>query len=248
MDADPNQIDAVKTSVRVVNALADRESCGVTELGNELGLPKSTVYTHLSTLVDQDLVIKSGDQYRLSLRYLEIGGQVRSRTIFDQAKEAVNAVADDLNELVNLMIEEDGIGVYLYSVQGDEAIDLRTTPGRHKPLNTTALGKAIMSQMGRDRVEEIIERHGLPAVTERTITDRDELLDQLDVIRERGYARDKEENLRGVSCIAVPIVVDQNVYGALSVSATVSQMESPEPVYERLRNAANRIEVTVEYG
>jgi DNA-binding IclR family transcriptional regulator len=247
MGSEPNRVNAVKTNIRVVNALAENGPSGVTELANDLEMAKSTVHVHLSTLVDEGLVINDGPRYRLSLQYLKIGGLVRSETIYDHAKAAVDSVADDLNELVNLMIEENGVGVYLYSVQGDEAVDLRTTPGRRKLLNTTALGKAILSQMDKDRIEEIIDQHGLGAETEKTITDREKLLERLETIRERGYAYDDEENLRGVSCVAVPIVVEQGVLGALSVSAPVSRMQPVDQIYKRLQNAANLIEVSVAY-
>ncbi|MEF8852431.1 MAG: IclR family transcriptional regulator [Haloarculaceae archaeon] len=248
MERESKQVDAVKTSARVIDALADRGASGVTELADALETPKSTVHVHLSTLVEQGLVLNEGGTYRLSLRFLEIGGRVRSHTIFDQAKREVDAVADDLNELVNLMVEEDGMGVYIYSVRGNDAVDLDTTPGRHCPLNTTALGKAIMAHMQEERVHEIVDRYGLPARTEHTITDREELLDRLETIRERGYAYDDEENLRGVSCVAVPVVVERGVLGALSVSGPVSRMKSTDRIRERLQDAANVIEVNVEYN
>jgi DNA-binding IclR family transcriptional regulator len=248
MGTESKQVEAVKTSGRVVDVLADRGPSGVTELATALEMPKSTVHVHLSTLVDQGFVLKEGSTYRLSLRFLDIGGQARSQTIFDQAKDEVDAVAADLDELVNLMVEENGLGVYLYSVRGNEAVDLDTTPGRHVHLNTTALGKAILAHMDEHRVHEILDRRGLPARTDRTITDRDELFEQLATIRERGYAYDDEENLRGVSCVAMPIVVEHGVLGALSVSAPVSRMKSTERVRERLRDATNLIEVNVEYN
>lgn len=248
MEQQSKQVDAVKTSGRVINALVDRGSSGVTELADALEMPKSTVHVHLSTLVDQGFVINEGGTYRPSLRFLEVGGKVRSDTILDQAKREVDAVADDLNELVNLMVEEDGMGVYIYSVRGNDAADLDTTPGRHCPLNTTALGKAIMAHMEEKRIHEIIDRHGLPARTERTITDREKLLERLETIHERGYAFDDEENLRGVSCVAVPIVVERGVLGALSVSGPVSRMKSTDQLRERLQDAANVIEVNVEYN
>jgi DNA-binding IclR family transcriptional regulator len=248
MERESKQVEAVKTSGRVIHALADRGPSGVTELADALEMPKSTVHVHLSTLVEQDLVLNEGGTYRLSLRFLEIGGKVRSYTIFDQAKREVDAVADDLDELVNLMVEEDGMGVYIYSVRGNDAVDLDTTPGRHYPLNTTALGKAIMAYMNEERVHEVVDRYGLPGRTERTITDRADLFDRLETIRERGYAYDDEENLRGVSCVAVPIVVERGVLGALSVSGPVSRMRSTDRICERLQDAANVIEVSVEYN
>jgi len=250
MATQPDQVDSVRTSVRIIDALDERGPSGLTDLADRLEIPKSTAYVHLSTLVDQGLVIKDEGNYRLSLRFLEIGASARAQTLFGEAKDEVEGVADDTGQLVNLMIEEDGLGVYIYSVRGPDAVDLDTTPGRHFPLNTTALGKAILAYMDDDRVEEIIDQHGLPARTDRTVTDHGELLDQLESIRERGYARDDEENLRGISCVAVPIRVERGVVGALSVSAPANRMDDRE-FFERvctsLRDATNVIEVSIEY-
>lgn len=251
MPTETDQVEAVRTSLRIVDALDERGASGLTELADSLDMPKSTVYVHLSTLVDRGFVIKDDDRYRLSLRFLELGASVRAGTLYEQAKGEVDAVAEDLGQLVNLMTEEDGLGVYVYSVRGPDAVDLDTTPGRHFPLNTTALGKAMLAQMTDERIDEIVDQHGLPARTDRTVTDREELLAQLETIRDRGYALDNEENLRGIACVAVPILVERGVIGALSASAPANRMDDPDffdRVCTRLRDATNVIEVNIEYS
>jgi DNA-binding IclR family transcriptional regulator len=120
------------------------------------------------------------------------------------------------------------------------------------PLQTTALGKTILANRPADEVDEIIERHGLPAVTERTITDRDELDECLATVRERGYAYDDEERIEGMRCVAAPVTDSTGrAVAAVSVSGPKSRMRG-ESFEETIPNAvlqtANVIEVNLTYA
>jgi len=68
------------------------------------------------------------------------------------------------------------------------------------------VGKAILAQLSRDRVMEIVERHGLLKRTEQTITDPDELCAELEEIRDAGVAFDDEEYGNGLRCVAAPVM------------------------------------------
>ncbi len=59
------------TSVRVIEALKDRHTAGITQLASELELSKGTVHKHLNTLRQLDYVVKDGHEYRLSVSSLD---------------------------------------------------------------------------------------------------------------------------------------------------------------------------------
>ncbi|MFC7197268.1 IclR family transcriptional regulator [Halosimplex aquaticum] len=84
----------------------------------------------------------------------------------------------------------------------------------------------MLAYMDDERLDGIIEEHGLPSVTENTITDEDELRAELGAIRERGYATDDEERLEGIRCVAAPVRTSgDEVVGAVSVSGIKSRMQ-----------------------
>jgi DNA-binding IclR family transcriptional regulator len=90
----------------------------------------------------------------------------------------------------------------------------------------------------------------LPAATDQTITDEDELLDALSEIRERGVAFDDGEASVGVRCVAAPIKTDERVLGAISTSAPSNRMRGDrftETVPNNVRRAANVIELNIMY-
>ena len=118
-------------------------------------------------------------------------------------------------------------------------------------LQSTALGKAILAHTPRERVEQILDQHGLPQITENTITDRQELLDELEAVRERGFAIDDEERISGIWCIGAPIKSDDRVLGAVSVSGPTSRMKNErlnDEVANMMRSTANVIEVNSTYS
>jgi len=251
MDDGRKRVGAVGTSFRLIHELEGREPTPLMDLVETLDMPKSTVYVHLKTLQDLGYVRESDGGYQLTLRFLRLGAAQREQEIFTHAKREVHTLAEELDEVVNLMTEKNGNGVYLYSVGGTNAVNIDTSAGRYVDLHSTALGKAMLAFMDRERVEWIVDEHGLPARTSRTITDRGVLFEELETIRERGLAYDEEENLTGIRCIAAPVVGESEVLGALSVAGPKSRMDDPEieeRVEKRLRDVTNIIEVNVSYS
>jgi len=109
----------------------------------------------------------------------------------------------------------------MYTYSGKYAVWTYSTVGKQFHLHQTAAGKAILSRLPRERVNE----WGLPASTENTITDREELLSDLDAVAERGVAFNDEEQLEGVRAAGVPVDgPDGRVVGAFSVASPANRM------------------------
>jgi DNA-binding IclR family transcriptional regulator len=172
--------------------------------------------------------------------------------IHDTAAPEVERLAEETGELANLAVEERGLGVYLARASGSRAVSVDVLAGAHVHLHSTALGKAILAHESPARVDEVVERHGLPGRTDATLTDRAALDEALATVRERGYAVDRGERLAGVRCVAVPILSpDDRPLAALSVSGPATRMEGDrlhEDLPELLSSAANVVEVNHTYA
>ena len=191
----------------MVAALRELDGTGVTELATHLSMSKNTVHDHLATLRRHDYVTKDGDAYEIGLGFFEMGEYARKRRqIYEVARPKVTDLAEETGELANLLVEEHGRGVYLYRARGERAVTLDTHTGKRRYLHDTALGKAILAHLPDDRVREILDRHGLPAATPNTITDRERLHEELAEIRERGVAYCGQERVEGLQCVAAPIL------------------------------------------
>ncbi|CCQ37865.1 IclR family transcription regulator [Natronomonas moolapensis 8.8.11] len=225
---DDDRVRATETSIRMLEGLIDLGGeAGITELATHLSVAKSTVYKHLNTLESSGLVVKHGDSYRIGLRALEFGGYAqRYDGVYDTARPQLRKMADETGELANLMFEEDGWGVYVHTSRGEDAVDIDTQTGRRAHLHATGLGKAILATLPEERVEEIVDSRGLPGVTEHTITDRTELLAELEKIRAAGIAYDREECVEGMACIARPLSTPSERPAAISITGPVSRVSS----------------------
>jgi DNA-binding IclR family transcriptional regulator len=251
MDA-KHPVRTTEKTLALVEQLMEDGPCGVTDLSNELSMGKSAVHNHLTTLRKHGYVLKDDDEYQIGLKFLEIGGRVRKSMEFYQVAEPeVKSLAAETGELANLLVEEQGMGVYLIRAKGDEAVDLDTYAGLRTHLHTTALGKAILAHLPTSRVEEIVEHRGLERATPDSIGTREELFEELDEIRERGYAVDDGERLAGLRCLAAPVKASSGeVLGAISVSAPASRISDDDlhgALPERVLSAANVVELNINY-
>lgn len=249
-----NRVNAAKTAFAVVDGLNELEGAGVTELATHLDTPVSTVHGYLSTLEQEGYVVNDGGEYHVGVRFLEYGACARRRTdIYGTAKPEVDRLAEETGNLANLLVEEHGWGIYLHRGMGDHAVQaLDTQVGTRVSLHATAMGKAILAHLSESRVEAIIADRGLPRMTRRTVTDRDELHAELEVIRERGYAIDDEELVEGLRCVGVPVLDDTgHVFGAMSVAGPARRFDGSyltEEMPRRVMDAANVVRLNLTYS
>jgi DNA-binding IclR family transcriptional regulator len=242
------RVKAVDTACDVLEALAELSGAGVSEVAEHTGYSKAAVHSHLATLVDNEFVIKRGETYSVGLRFVDFGEHAKTDVeIYELAKQEVDRLAEETGEVAQFMVEEHGRGVYLHKSRGEAAIQTASYIGNRKDLHCTALGKAILSQLPRERVEAIVQQRGMPAHTDNTITTREALFEELETIREENVAFDDEEVLCGLRCVAAPIVyAGGDVQGAISVSGPTSRLKSGrfrDELAEQVQGAANVIEV-----
>lgn len=247
-----SSIRAVDRTFTIIDGLKELNGATVTELAEHAELPKSTVYNYLQTLLEDEYIVEDDGVYRVGLRFLEIGEHARCKQeVYQVAPTEIDKLAEETGELANLVVEEHGLGVYLYRSKGDDAVDLDNPVGKRQYLNGTAFGKAMLAYMPEAQVERIIDRHGLPARTENTITDRETLYAELDQIRDRGWALDDGEGLQGLRCVSVPILTDdESVHGAVSISGPKSRLRGErfrEEIPDLLQAATNVIEINMNY-
>ncbi|XVH31602.1 IclR family transcriptional regulator [Haloferacaceae archaeon DSL9] len=248
----PGSVTTVETALDVIELLRARDASTLTEIATELGMAKSTAHRHLSTLEWRGYVVRSGDNYRLSLKFLDIGEFTRTREpAYRLAESTVAEIAKTTTERAQFLVEENGRGVYVHVKSGQHAVRTNVYVGKHVDIHASAAGLAILSQFSDDRVDEIIDRHGLPKLTERTITGREELFEELATIRERGYSINDQGHIDGLRAIGAPVCdPDDEVIGGLSVSGPTHRMEGDRFETELpslILGSANELELNIAY-
>lgn len=242
---------SVGRAFTIVDELAETGAIRVSELSERLEMPVSTTYDYLQALTSTGYVLKDGNHYRTTTRFLEVGHRQRHRLeVFKQVDEELDSVAEETGEHVTVMIEEDDMGVLLAIREGEQAVDLFAYPGARMPLHATAPGKALLAYMSEERLEEIIDRRGLAPLTNRTITDPDVLREQLAEVRERGYAVDEGERIVGMVLVAAPILDKRDrVQAAICIGGPESRFgpQRRAEIADVARRAANVTQVRLDY-
>ena len=245
------KITALDVTFELIEFLSRNGASPVKEIAREVDRPKSTLYDHLDTLEELNYVVKEESRYRLSSRFLWIGMQARDNLrLFTIAKDDIDALAEETGEHAALYVEENGLSTMLYTCAGENAIEITQYDGMMFPSHCGAPGKMMLAHMSEEKVEEIIGEYGLPRYTENTITDRDVLFEELSKIRERGFAFERSEHLKGVRSVAAPIVDTDQLVGAITVYGPASRFQDDyftSVLPDQLNNTTNIIEVNYSY-
>lgn len=94
------------------------------------------------------------------------------------------------------------------------------------PLHCTAVGKILLTSFSKDQIQKFLEEQGLPALTEKTITDADQLRRMLVEVQQHGYAIDDEETEKGGRCIAAPVFDARGkIVAALSIIGPIHRIK-----------------------
>jgi DNA-binding IclR family transcriptional regulator len=241
-------VKSLRTTFEIVRHLAEHGRTRVSPLAAELDSPKSTIHDHLRSLVELGYVVHDAEYYQASTLFLRHGIDVRNEfELFHVARPEMAKLANRTDQNVHLVVEESNLGIVLHSEVGNEAVRLRIDPGTPGKLHATAPGKAILAHLSDEHVEQIIHERELTTHTDNTITDRDALYDELEMVREQGYATDFNEIIEGLQGIAVPIMNrgTDAVEGAVTVYSPVDEAttEFDEGTLHILRESANVIEI-----
>jgi DNA-binding IclR family transcriptional regulator len=177
------------------------------EISRRLDLPKSTVHNLLATLMERNLIEKlEGDAYALGSGVITLSQAVRVNVeVRDRAAPLLRELANTCRESVYLTVLDHDHALYIYAIESPHRLLARTAIGGRSLLHCTAVGKAMLSALPDERVRELFGSMTLPAYTETTITDFDQLMRELNETRKRGYSIDRGEHEPGTYCVGAPI-------------------------------------------
>jgi len=243
--------DRIPTNLRTLMILevlgrSDR-ALTATEINTEIGLPKQTIHRLCTTLEREGFLTRNGNSRRFQpsrrLRSLGAGLLYNSRSHI-APRQSLMDVARQVRETVNFVVPEDEGMSYLDRVETDWMFRIQLPIGTHVPFHCTASGKCFMASLDLAARRALVMSLPLERLTERTRTDPEDLLHELQLIREQGYALDEEEFLNGMVAIAVP-VTDQSgrFLAALAYHGPSSRLNLPSAVarLDVLTDAAVRL-------
>ncbi|MFI6390886.1 IclR family transcriptional regulator [Nonomuraea sp. NPDC050547] len=223
------------------------EGVSLTLVAERTGLPKSSAMRYLMALEARRYAERdpADGTYRLGIafrfdrtRYLEL--------VRNAAEPYLVKLRDRFHETVNLGMLYGAEIVYVAVVESERSVRLSVDVGARAPIHSTAIGKAIATQLDEHRLREILGQAGMPAMTDDTITDPDAYVAEAAKVAAEGYAVDDCEDQPDGRCVAV-LLPEVPVPSALSVSAPASRfaVEDAARIAHHLRKAAQELAETI---
>ncbi len=214
--------------------------------------PKATLYRLLQTLTQQRMLRFDPERqtYAPGLRLVRLAHTAWLQNSLGQvARPHLDALSDKIGETVHLAQLDGGQVLYIDKRNASRPVQMFSEAGKVGPAYCTGVGKAMLAHLQTDEAEQQMQQQSFYRHTPHTITDIDALRDELRVVREQGFAFDREEHEPGIICIAVPILTRAGqVLGGLSVTSTTanSSLKDLEKLLPVMRPAAERIAAEAE--
>ncbi|WP_243718500.1 IclR family transcriptional regulator [Actinomadura sp. 7K534] len=204
-----------------------RPDLGVTEIATELGLTKAAVHRILTALRSRDLITVDTVTRRYALGHAAIAlgrAYLARMDLRALAAPELRRLAQQLGETATLSIRRGDTRLYVDQVVPPHELRVEVSLGIPYPLHAGSSSKAILAFLDEAEVGALLGRHGLEALTDRTIVDEERLRKELATIRKRGYASSQGERQEGTASIAAPVFDhDGRVIAALSVAGPLTR-------------------------
>lgn len=239
---------ALEKALTVLEAIIDQpQSVGPPDLADRLGMSRQTLHRLLKQLDEQGLVVKvpNRDRFAIGARLSTIALKAMcSANHGPPIRATVQEAVAEINESCNVGVLAGRDYVYIERVECDREPRVYLETGSCLPAHVTSGGKAMMAFLPGKARRRLVETMKLVPFTRHTITDRDTLLAELDLIRERGYATADQEYAEGIIGVGVPVLARERYpLAAIALHAPVPRipMEDAKKYADRLQVAAGRL-------
>lgn len=237
--ADAPAPDMVGKALLLLTRLGDHPAgAPATELAREVGYPLSTAHRLLGALVRDGFAAfdPQSKRYTLGLRTFQLAQQVlHARGLSGLARPVLEEVSSVTKEATLLSVRDGDRQLYMYSIEGPQQVRVVGEPGKHGPLHCTGQGKVLIAFADPAVREYLVAHVPLDPAGPKAITSRARFREEIELVRERGYAVADEEHEAGIRAVGVPVFGHGDVaVAALATAApayrmTVEELEGHVP-------------------
>jgi IclR family transcriptional regulator, pca regulon regulatory protein len=236
---------------------AERPVLGIADIADELGMSRSTTHRYVITLVALGYLEQGASRkYRLGLRVTDLGMAALNATpIREHAHPYLEELRQRSSYTVNLAVLDGPEILYVDRARsfrrGQSKIDLGLHPGSRLPAYCTAMGKLLLANLPEGEQRDLFSTMKLTKLGPNTITSKKALRDELDEVREEGFAVNDQELAPELHSISAPVRNEaREVVAAVNMAAHTSMISLEELVDAlgpHLVSTADRISARLGY-
>lgn len=234
---EPQLVKSAERTVRILETLAaSHNTLTLSELQQRTGFPRSSLHALMRTLVELNWVETDATRSSFGIgphALLTGTAYLDKDPALPYAQETLEDLREEIGQTAHFARRDEAHVLYLATRDSRDAHHVIPRVGRRLPAHVTALGQVLLAQLTDDEVKALLP-DPLPAITEHTITDLARLTDELDRVRTRGWAYEREQGTPGVACVAV--AVDYRIPATDAISCSMPADLPPGQV-ERVTEA-----------
>jgi len=261
MSEKPNHtVETTTTSLDILDIIKELNGATAAEIRNRTGMAKSTVYKHINALCDRGFLMKRAGKYELGFELFHLGEYVKkSVQYYKPIKQKTEWLQDNLPEQVEFCVESNGIVIgYIVSTNYDPELFYKLTErdesqaidyaGSKGLIHTNAVGKAFLAEKSDAEIRAIVDEYGLEKQAKNTITSLENLYDDIQGVRKRGYATTDEEWDNGLREVGMTVEVSGVVIGGFNVFGPLYRINDKrlhETLPQVLEDAVDELEAEI---
>jgi len=247
-------LQSVTIALDILDTLSEHADLSLSDVARRVGVAKSTAHRTCSVLATAGLLSRTdAGRYRLGLKLIEYGHLAAARSpVGEYALSLLVELRGALGETVQIGVSVGGDVVYVERVEGLKALRYASANSRRGPVHRSSAGKVLAAFV--PGVLEARLAAGLPRSTGYTIVVPKLLCEEIERVRQRGYARSVEETEIGMSSLAVPVHATADKAGpavaAISAVGPTSRLTGDLEAHHvsLLRGAARKLGDALERG
>ncbi|MBU0994245.1 MAG: IclR family transcriptional regulator [Proteobacteria bacterium] len=203
---------------------------GITEISNSLNLSKTTVHGLIKTLAQRGFLQQDPEtrKYSLGFTIYEFGTRVSETLKINQISYGhASRLAQKTGQTIRVAVWDLDTILITLNVSSDLQNPYSQPSGIRVPAYCTALGKIILAHLPEKHLSRYLKKVEYAAHTKHTLTDTKLLLKELQTIKAKGYAEDREERFLGISCVAAAIFDHTGLpFASLSISGNETLLKA----------------------
>ncbi len=209
-----NNVPNLERGLLIIELLAiHKQGLTLAEIIESLSISKSSAFRITSTLISKNYLQKNETTKKITLsrKLLTLGiSSMNEQSIVEVSIDVMRALRDELKESVMLGVIIDNKGAILEQVSSSYPVKLYVEQGTHFYLHSSVGGKSILAFLPEAELNAVLKKMVFKPFTGNTITSKKVFRDQLEEVRQKGFAIDNGEDIKGIHCIGAPIF---NEYG-----------------------------------
>jgi IclR family acetate operon transcriptional repressor len=182
-------------AIEIVSLIANnRKPMTIAQVSRELNIPGSSAFELLYTLVETGVITVDSEElktFKLGVKTFEIGSKYLEDINFNNISiKYLEKLSATTGETVFMDVEDKGHVIHINKVEGTNTFRSTCNVGHRNSMHCSSVGKALLATYSDEKVKEIIDKYGLIKKTEYTFTEFDDLINDIKITRNRGYAID----------------------------------------------------------